>query len=231
MAYVPEILDFMKILAVIPAHNEGAHIASVAGAVKALGYDVLVIDDGSTDATASEARTVGALVISTGKKSGKGNALRTGFDQAIQKGYEAVIALDGDGQHDPADIRLFIECYQATGAAIVNGNRMANPQGMPWIRLFTNVFMSWIISLICRQHIADTQCGFRFMTTEVLKNINLECSDFEIETELLIRAAQKKFKIASVPIATIYSNEVSKINPVRDTWRFFRFIIRVLISR
>ena len=218
----------MNILAVIPAHNEANTIAAVAGGVKAMGYDVLVVDDGSADATADLARQEGALVLATGQKSGKGNALRLGFDYAVKNGYEAVIALDGDGQHDPADIKLFLESYRLTGASVINGNRMAEPRGMPFVRFATNTVMSWIISLICRRRIPDTQCGFRFMTTGVLSNIQLECADFEIETELLVKASRKGFKIASVPIATIYRNEVSKIKPVRDTLRFVRFIIRVL---
>ena len=98
----------MNILAIIPAHNEANTIAAVAGVVKAMGYDVLVVDDGSADATADLARQEGALVLATGQKSGKGNALRLGFDYAVKNGYEAVLALGGDGQHDPADIKLFL---------------------------------------------------------------------------------------------------------------------------
>ncbi|MBI4308970.1 MAG: glycosyltransferase family 2 protein [Candidatus Omnitrophica bacterium] len=218
----------MNILAVIPAHNEASAIAVVSGGVKALGHEVLVVDDGSTDATADLAGQAGAVVLSTGQKSGKGNALRLGFDYAVKNGYEAVIALDGDGQHDPGDIKLFLESHARTGASIINGNRMADPRGMPFIRLATNTVMSWIISLICRQHIPDTQCGFRFMTTDVLRNIQLECRDFEIETELLVKASRKGFKITSVPVTTIYRNETSKIKPARDTMRFIRFIIRTL---
>ncbi len=221
----------MKMLAVIPAHNEARTIAAVSTAVKALGYDVLVVDDGSIDATFTLAQGTGAIVLSTGKKSGKGNALRLGFDYAVKNNYDAVIALDGDGQHDSVDIKYFLEANRLSGAAIVNGNRMANPKGMPWVRWMTNAGMSWIISIICRQYIPDSQCGFRFMTTEVLKSIHLECSDFEIETELLIKASRQGFKITSVPVATIYRNEVSKIRPVRDTFRFIRFITRVMMQK
>lgn len=216
----------MKILAVIPAHNEANSIARVAAAVRALGHDVLVIDDGSSDATVDLAQKAGAMVISTGKKSGKGSALRLGFEHAVKNGYAAVIALDGDGQHDPADIKLFLECRLLSNADVINGNRMGDPKGMPWVRLATNAFMSWAISLICGQKVPDTQCGFRFITADVLKSIRLECSDFEIETEILVKASKQGFKIASVPITTIYRDEVSKINPLRDTWRFVVYLFK-----
>jgi glycosyltransferase involved in cell wall biosynthesis len=221
----------MKILAVIPGYNEAKAIGPLVRAVIAQGHDVLVIDDGSEDQTADLARAEGARVLSTGKKSGKGNALRLGFDQAVKNAYDAVIALDGDGQHAPSDIPLFVACAERTGARVVNGNRMQNPQGMPMVRRLTNAFMSWLISLICRQHIPDTQCGFRLISVDVLSKVRLECSDFEIETELLIKAARQGFKIASVPIETIYRNEVSKIKPVRDTLRFVRYIIRAIIQK
>jgi glycosyltransferase involved in cell wall biosynthesis len=216
----------MKILAVIPAYNEAAAIAPVAGAVNVLGYDVLVVDDGSSDSTAELAKVAGAIVLSTGRKSGKGNALRQGFGYAIGHGYDAVITLDGDGQHAPSDIRKFIEGHKATGAGIVNGNRMHDPKGMPALRLVTNAFMSWLISVICRQHVPDTQCGFKFVTTEVLKAIELECCGFEIETEMLIKASKKGFKISSVPVETIYRDEKSKIQPFKDTVRFMRYITK-----
>jgi glycosyltransferase involved in cell wall biosynthesis len=216
----------MKILAVIPAYNEAAAIAPVAGAVNVLGYDVLVVDDGSSDSTAELAKVAGAMVLSTGHKSGKGNALRQGFGYAIGHDYDAVITLDGDGQHAPSDMRKFIEGHKATGASIVNGNRMHDPKGMPALRLVTNAFMSWMISLICCQRVPDTQCGFRFVTTEVLKAIKLECCGFEIETEMLIKASKKGFKISSVSVETIYRDEKSKIQPFKDTVRFIRYITK-----
>ena len=217
----------MNIAVVIPAHNEAASIGPLTASVRALGHDVIVVDDGSSDNTAALAAAEGAVVIGTGKRGGKGNALRAGFDHALKYGYGAVIAMDGDGQHDPADIRSFVACFEKTGAHIINGNRMHDPKDMPPLRLATNAFMSWMISLICCQQIKDTQCGFRLIAADVLKNVQLECSDFEIETELLVKAGRKGFKIASVNIQSIYRNEKSKIKPMRDTLRFIRYIAGV----
>lgn len=214
----------MKVIVVIPAHNEERTIGPLVEAVRVLGYDCVVIDDGSVDRTNELALLARAVVLKTGGKSGKGNALKLGFDHALKNGYDALIAMDGDGQHSPSDISAFVSCCQETGADIVSGDRMQNPKGMPWVRLATNHFMSWLISLFCRQPIPDTQCGFRLIKTRVLQAIRLESSDFEIETEVLIKASKKGFKIASVPIETIYRDEVSKIQPMRDTFRFVNYL-------
>jgi glycosyltransferase involved in cell wall biosynthesis len=217
-----------QIAIVIPAHNEAPTIGPLVEAVRAQGYDCVVVDDGSVDKTDTVAAQAGAVVLKTGEKSGKGNALKAGFDYVLSHGYEALIAMDGDGQHSPSDIAAFVACYQHTNADIITGNRMHNPRGMPLVRLATNRLMSWLISLFCRQHIPDTQCGYRLIKTKVLGAIKLESSDFEIETEGLIKASKKGFKIASVNIQTIYSNEVSKIQPVRDTVRFIAYLAREL---
>ncbi len=216
----------MKTAILIPAHNEAKAIGSLVKSLVDLRFDVIVVDDGSVDDTGLLAKTQGAIVLSTHKKSGKGNALRLGFDYAIVQNYDALIMMDGDGQHSSSDIAHFLECYDKSHADIVNGNRMLNPRGMPWLRRVTNHFMSVFISMICHQRIADTQCGFRFVTTKVLKAIELQSNDYEIETEILIKASRKGFRIASVPIESIYGDEVSKINPLKDTVRFIRYIIK-----
>ena len=213
-------------LMIVPAHNEAKYIREVVSSIKALGHDVCVIDDGSEDATAALAKQAGAIVISTGRKSGKGNALRLGFDYAIKSNFEVVITLDGDGQHAPSDIQSFLDKYEQTHAGLINGNRLGNPKGMPGLRLITNKFMSWLISGICHQRIADTQCGFRLIAIRVLKQIKLESSNFEIETELLVQTSKNKFKIENVPIKTIYRDEVSKIRPFQDTWRFMQYLFK-----
>lgn len=215
-----------SLLIIVPALNEGKFIGTVVRDIKALGHDVLVIDDGSTDDTAQLAKASGAQVISTGRRSGKGNALRVGFDAAIKANVEVVITLDGDGQHAISDVKTFVDKYAATKAGLINGNRLENPKGMPWLRLLTNKFMSWIISSICRQRVADSQCGFRLMTTEMLRAVKLESDNYEIETELLVQASKKGFRIDNVPVRTIYRDEVSKIRPLNDTWRFIKYLIK-----
>ena len=104
----------MKIAIVIPAHNEALAIGLLVLAVKTLGYDCIVIDDGSHDQTAEIAQKAQAIVLKTEAKSGKGNALKLGFNYVLDKDYEAIIAMDGDGQHSPSDIEAFVACCENT---------------------------------------------------------------------------------------------------------------------
>ena len=221
----------MKIAVVIPAHNEAQTIGPLVESVRALGFDCIVINDGSVDKTELMATQAHAIVLRTATKSGKGSALKVGFDHVLKNDYEALIAMDGDGQHSPSDISAFVACYKEKSPDIVSGNRMNNSRGMPPIRFVTNHFMSWLISLFCRQHIPDTQCGFRLIRSNVLREVKLESSDFEIETEVLIKASKKGFKIASVDIQTIYRDEKSKIQPFRDTVRFIAYLWRELMRK
>jgi hypothetical protein len=108
------------------------------------------------------------------------------------------------------------------------GNRLSKAQGMPWVRILTNKFMSWILSKVTKQKIPDSQCGFRLIKREVLKKLNLKSAKYEIESEVLIRASRLGFKIESVPVKTVYRGERSKINPFADTLRFIRFIFKEL---
>ncbi len=210
----------MKICVLIPVHNEVRTIAQIVERLLAKGLDTIVVDDGSTDGSGSAARKKGAIVIVNNKKSGKGYSLRRGFDYILKLDYSGVIVMDGDGQHDISDLDAFIKAAEEEKIGIVSGNRMNNSKGMPLIRYVTNRFMSLLISAACGQYIPDTQCGYRYIAREVLKDIEFQCNDFEIETEMLIKASRKGFKIRSVPIKTIYRDEESKINPFRDTIRF-----------
>lgn len=218
----------MKICVIIPAYNEAKAIQDLIKSVKRYVPDVLVINDGSTDKTEELARQGGAEVLSFQYNVGKGKVLKDGFDYAVKNNYDAIIAMDADGQHSPGDILNIIEGAVPDGVGIVVGNRMANPENMPPLRFVTNLFMSLIISGICRQNIPDTQCGFRLIKCGLLKNIRLTSSNYEIESEILIKASRLGFKIASVPIKSVYEGQVSLINPFLDTWRFFAMLSRML---
>ena len=217
-----------KICVLIPVLNESQTIAEVVGDVRARGLDVVVVDDGSTDNSGTIARQAGAFVIRHDVRRGKGGSLRDGFRHILQKNYEAVITMDGDGQHDPVDIDQFTGLAGRTSPGIIVGNRMVNPRGMPPVRYLTNRFMSLLISWACRQAIPDTQCGYRYIHRDVLREVPLSCDDFEIETEMLMKAAKRGFRIHSVPILTIYRDEESKIHPAKDTIRFIRYFSKEL---
>ncbi len=220
----------MKLIILIPAHNEAKLIGSLVDRLVSLHHECIVVDDGSVDGTGLIAAQAGAIVLSTGKKSGKGTALKLGFAEILKRDYTAVLLMDGDGQHAVEDVSAFVSAFQTSGADIINGNRLNNPQGMPWLRLMTNKFMSWLISMLCKKRIEDTQCGFRLISVKVLRSIVLTSNDFEIETEMLLKSAKKGFSFASVDIQTIYRDEVSKIHPFKDTLRFIRYLYREFLN-
>ena len=184
---------------------------------------VYVVDDGSIDRTAEVASHAGATVIRNDHSEGKGAALRKAWAQAEADGYGWVLALDGDGQHAPEDIPKFFERANATAAALVVGNRMANPSGMPWIRRFVNKWMSARLSALAGRDLPDTQCGFRLMRLDALREIPLVASHYETESEQVLAFARAGERIEFVPITVIYDDEESHIHPVRDTLRWFKW--------
>lgn len=217
----------MKICVIIPALNEEKKISGLVKAVKSYGLFVLVIDDGSTDSTKQSAEESGAEVIRNSPNIGKGASLIIGFNYALKNGFDAVITMDGDGQHLPGEIPSFISSAESN-ADILVGNRMVGCKNMPFVRLLTNRFMSWLISIIAKQQIPDTQCGYRLIKRTVLERVKFDTLRYETESEILIKAARLGYKIQSVPIKTVYSDEKSRINPFIDTLRFIKLIIRQL---
>ncbi len=218
----------MKICVLIPAHNEQKEISRLVEQVRAKALDVIVVDDGSVDQTALLAQNAGAYVLSNQQRQGKGFSLKRGFAYLLEQGYQGVVAMDADGQHDPADLDGFLAAAKDKTMCVVNGTRMKNAAGMPLVRRITNRLMSAMISGICRRSIEDTQCGYRYISADVLRKISLVSNDFEIETEVLIKSCRAGAEIISVPIQTIYRDEKSKINPIKDTVRFFSFLWRDL---
>ncbi len=230
MVYVQKILDSakpMKTCIIIPSYNESNTIAGLISQVQSLKLGLVVIDDGSTDNTAVIAEKNGAVVIRNARNQGKGASLIRGFEYCLKNNFDAAITMDGDGQHLPEDIPNFISLAEKKEEiGIIIGNRMFNRRNMPFIRVMTNKFMSWLLSRIIRQKIHDSQCGFRLIKRKVLEELSLKTHKFEIESEIIIEAGRKGFKIESIPIQTVYRKERSHINPFVDTFRFFRFILR-----
>lgn len=224
-------MEIKHTCALIPSYNEARTIGGIVRRLKERGFTVYVVDDGSRDDTARRAGDEGAIVITNAVNMGKGGALRIGFDRAVKDGHDSVIIMDGDDQHDVTDIAHLIKSMHETHADIIIGNRMNDTSRMPFIRVAVNHFMSWLLSLVIWQYVPDTQCGFRLIKRDVLLKIKLESSNFEIESEIIVKAARAGFKIASAPIKTVYQDEVSKINPVIDTLRFIRLMFKLAFTR
>jgi glycosyltransferase involved in cell wall biosynthesis len=207
-----------SILAVIPAWNEEAHIVPVVERAHVL-LDVLVVDDGSQDETPILAKAYGASVVRHDENLGKGKALITGFNWAMEQGYDAVITLDADEQHDPNEIPKFLEAYRADEGELIIGKRNFNH--MPFPNRYANPIGSWLLSLALNQRIYDNQSGYRLHTRRLLESIDLISSGFELEVEIVIRAVCEGFRIGWVPIRTIYgTGKVSYFHPLHDSRRF-----------
>lgn len=219
------------IMILIPVLNEAASIARVVAGCRTWDLPVVVVDDGSSDSTAKKAERAGARVIRHPSNMGKGKALATGFDYAAENGFEAVITLDGDGQHDTKQIDKFIDEFRLGNADIIIGSRMCDVKTMPWLRRLTNRATSFVISKIAGCRITDSQSGYRLVTVRAWREAGPRTSRFDTESELLISAARRAIAIREVPIRTIYGDEKSKISKVRDTLRFIRLAMRALAGR
>jgi glycosyltransferase involved in cell wall biosynthesis len=209
------------VVVVIPCLNEAGTIAKLVADVQRHIPSVLVVDDGSTDATAARAAEAGAEIISHPTPLGKGAALASGFKCARERGLAWALAMDGDGQHAPDDIPKFLEAR--VDVPLVIGNRMGSAGEMPWVRRGVNRWMSRRISKLMQRDLPDTQCGFRLVQLAAWSALLIEAAHFEIESEMLVAFLAAGSEVAFVPIRVIYRNERSKIHPLRDTVRWFRW--------
>jgi glycosyltransferase involved in cell wall biosynthesis len=216
------------VIAIIPAFNEAGRVAAVIERSRPHVREVVVVDDGSADDTARVAGAAGAKVLRHEINRGKGGAIKTGLDYFAHSGAEMAVLLDADGQHDPAEIPKFIETAHRENAGIVVGTRMGDTRAMPVIRKWTNQFTSWVTSRLARQHITDSQCGYRLVQRRVVADLRLSTRRFETETEMLIQAGRAGHRIVDVPVRTIYGQETraSHIHPLRDTARFFQLVAK-----
>jgi len=218
-----------KIAILIPAYNEEKYIKKTIKQCLEILPDVIVVDDGSKDLTYSISKKAGAFVLKHKVNKGKGVALRTGFDYALENSFSGIITIDADHQHNVNEITKFIDFISSSkeDIDIILGNRMNNIKDMPWIRYIANKFTSWLISIRAGVKIPDVQSGFRYISKEVLKNVKTKTSRFETEPELLLRASLKGYKISSIPISTIYyKGIISNVHPIRDTFMFLKMFIQ-----
>ncbi len=209
------------ICAIIPAFNAESSIGEVIDRTKEYLRRVIVVNDGSTDRTGEVAHSRSIEVISIPSNRGKGYALRLGFSHALSNGCSSILTLDADGQHDPADIPIFLQAHEEDSQAILVGSRMAQAGRFPRQRYYSNRAAAFFISKALGQYLEDTQCGFRLYPAEAIRPIELTTSHFQTETEILLRAAHRGVRISSVPVKNIYWNgnaPRSNFRPVVDTF-------------
>ena len=213
----------------MPAWNEATRIGPIVEATRAR-LPVLVVDDGSHDETPTVAQAAGATVVRHSHNRGKGVALTTGFAWALERGYDAVLTLDADGQHDPADIPKFLAAYEDGAGELIIGRRDFSQ--MPFPRFFVNPFGSWLLSLALGTRIYDNQSGYRLHSRRFLETLDLTTTGFELEVEVIVQAVLQGTRIGWVDIRTIYGiGKVSYFQPIRDSARFLEMVWRAWRQR
>lgn len=211
----------MRLVALIPAHDEASTIAAVVQGILAEGVaQVLVVDDGSSDDTGALAREAGARVLrlEAGQGGGKGQALRAGIAAMAQEPFDFLVLLDGDGQHDPRDLRSFLQhlrLHPETDFLI--GSRKQNQALIPKVRWRTNALGTWILGRIAGVKWEDSQSGFRMIRKTLLESLDLRGRGFAIEMEMAMKAADHRVNWAHVPIQAIYHGGGSHFRPLWDT--------------
>jgi glycosyltransferase involved in cell wall biosynthesis len=214
--------DADAIIALIPAYNAAQFLADVVTEARRH-LPVLVVDDGSRDATASVAERAGASVIRQAPNQGKGVALRTGLRRALDDGHDAIVTLDADGQHDPAEIPVFLHAFRHRRPDLIIGAR--DFHAMPPVRRLANTLGGRAFSWGMRAPIRDNQSGYRLISRRLARAV-LESDEagFEFEVEMIMTCLDRGFALDWVPIRTIYADEESHIRPVHHVVQFLRMV-------
>lgn len=217
---------------VVPCLNEDRVIAELLDGVLAHCRDVIVIDDGSTDHTAEIVAAKPVTLIRHPQRRGKGEALRAGFREALRHGAGGVLTMDGDGQHDPADIPRILATAQRFPGSVVVGARLRHRDRQPAGRRRANDFADWGISWGCGRPVADTQSGQRWYPRRAVELVDISAQDFVFEAALLIAASRDlDLQVVSVPVASRYDTHArrSHFRPVRDVLRITGYTARRIL--
>ena len=207
------------IVAVIPAFQAAATVGAVVRGLRVHLDRVIVVDDGSSDPTGEAARVAGATVERLERNCGKGAALRRGIELALAFNPEALVLVDADGQHAPADLPAFLARWDERRPDLLIGARLADAEAIPPARYWTNYIGSRILSWMTGLELEDSQSGYRLVSAALARRLGLRSDDFAVESEMLIKAARLRASVDHVRVATIYNDAGSHFRPLLDTFR------------
>jgi glycosyltransferase involved in cell wall biosynthesis len=226
----------LRRIAIVPAHNEAASIRAVVAEIRAFdpGLEIVVVDDGSTDRTAAIAADAGAHVVSLPFNLGIGGAVQTGFQYARDEGFDVAVRLDGDGQHDPAQVPALLEPLLAGEADIVVGSRFADRRGEyrpPLARRLGIVLFAHAVSLLVRQRVTDTTSGFQALNK---RGIALFAADYPHdypEVEATVMMFKHRLRLREVPV-TMRVREAgdSSITPLRSVYYMLKVSLALFVG-
>lgn len=208
--------DSFRPAALVPAFQAEATVGTVVRGLRDHVSRVLVVDDGSTDATAVRSEAEGADVLRLARNAGKGAAIRAGLERLLRSDATHVVFVDADGQHDPADVGALLDAARA-GESFVIGSRVGDPDAIPAYRLRTNEIGSKILTRMTGLDVEDAQSGFRVIAADVLRRLALSARGYSIETEILLKAARHVRRFRHVPVRALYGGP-SHYRPFWDTW-------------
>ncbi|HLK27185.1 MAG TPA: DUF2062 domain-containing protein [Puia sp.] len=213
----------LKACVIIPTYNNASTIASVISDVASFTPDIIVVNDGSTDNTKNIISSFSFVhIVSYDKNAGKGWALRKGFENAVEKGFEFAITIDSDGQHYAKDLPLFLDKLETEKNAIIIGERNLNQENVPNKSSFGNKFSNFWFKVETGITLEDTQSGYRLYPLLPLKEIRFRTVKYEFEIEVLVRAAWKGMNIKAIPVSVYYppkEERISHFRPFKDTVR------------
>ena len=218
----------------IPAFNEEESIAAVVLGAQKHANVVVVVDDGSSDLTADVARAHGAYVVRHRKNMGKGAALRSLFDKAVDVGADIVVTLDGDGQHDPSEIPLLLKPIKNLEADMVVGSRFSGAKNeMPLYRFFGSIIINLMVNFHANgKAVSDTQSGFRAYNRKALRDIDIIVNGIGVDSEILLKAYANEVKIKEIPVSCRYRGvDGSTYNPVLHTAKVLGIIMAYRFDR
>jgi glycosyltransferase involved in cell wall biosynthesis len=228
-------LNPAQTLILIPVYNGAPILRDTLQTLKSItpSLNLLVVDDGSTDASADIAEALAVEVLRQSPNQGKGTALYAGIYLAWQRNYQWVISLDADGQHAPADLNHFFNTEITEKTGVLAGQRHFKLGLMPWARVFSNTVTTWIVSALVGSKVYDSQCGYRAYRTKMLEQgVFPLFGRFEWESSVLVKAIQHNWQILPVPVQTLYfEGRGSHISHLRDTLRFLKLVGLILKSR
>jgi glycosyltransferase involved in cell wall biosynthesis len=222
----------LKVAAAIPAYQAAPSVGAVVQGTLELLPEVLVIDDGSSDATAEEARRAGARVVSFPCNRGKGAALATAFQDLFGRGFDGVITLDADGQHLPEEIPKLLQVAEK-GEDLVLGVRDHLFDEMGALRRASNRLSSKAISFAAGQRLSDIQTGFRFYSRRLVETVGFPETRFEAESAVVVRAARRGFRVITVPVRLGFADgrTTSHYRPLIDSLRIAGAVTRARFER
>lgn len=224
----------MKIYIVIPAYNEEKVIGSVINEIRNEGYgDLIVIDDGSDDKTLEKAKEIAGITALRHKiNRGKGAATKTGIEAAKFLGADIIVTMDGDGQHDPEDIKNLIRPILEGKCEVVLGTRLKNPIGMPWYKIIQNHIGNAITWYLFGLWVTDSQSGFRAYSRLAAEKINTRADRYEYDSEVIREIYIYKLKYKEVPIRVRYTEysmgKVQKQGLINGFKTVYKMVLRII---